>query len=1162
MLSSQVHEASFESMKCRFLIGPAGSGKTHRCLEEVANHLRESPEGLPLLYLAPKQATYQVERQLLQHAGVGGYTRLQILSFERLARFIIEQTGGAIPRLVSEEARIMALRALLQQAQPHLTALGSSLRPASLARQLSLLIREFQRARIGPKPLREAGAGFSHGVFLGRKLADVALLYERYEKWLRDEGLEDADRLPDLASEALHESGLQSLCPLRFGGVWMDGFAEMTAQELLLLESLLPFCAQVTMAFCLGADAKETRDDLSMWSVTAHTYQRCREMAESSRLLAEVELVDLSRRGVAMRFCSNPALGHLESAWGTGEAFDGEADQSVALVGCVDAESEAVVVAREILRHVHQGGSYRETCVIVRDLESARPTLERVFRRYGIPFFLDQRQSVSHHPLAELTRNALRIAAWGWRHEEWFALLKTGLVTDDESLVDRLENLALAKGWDGERWLSPIIPSEGSRDSEKSLEELRVRAVAPLRPFRDRLCQKPGLSGGQLAEAIRGLWAEFPVESTLASWSENADPEHPEFTMLHRTIWETMEEWITSLELVFRGKCLSLSEWIEVVDAGLESLTAGVVPPALDQVSVGAVDRSRLVEIRLTAVFGFNDDSFPKPPAAPGLFGDGDREALAERKILIGLTRRQSAAREHFFAYIALTRATHRVVCTWSRLDDAGKARNPSLFARELARLFPHIRASLDPQSSTLFDGVKDFAQVIHASELTELEPLRFLHTQGESETEPSLRLLPEAAELVRWRRGVREGLLRATLEPSLLARRHPEGLVTSVSALEDFAACPFRYFAGRTLRIKERDEFKADPRTRGELAHEILRAFHETLKSSGKAWRDQSAEEAHDVAMRLGGELSKTFREGLYAAAPDRAFDAEILVGRVARLIRAMVGWMDCQYPLNPGRVELAFGEGPEGLPALELSLNHGGRVRLRGRIDRVDWLQIESEAGDGTELLVAVFDYKSRAQRITPKHLHNGLQLQLLTYLALLAKTDPELLGASGACLRPVGAFYIPIQGTSPDKKTRRELFRQSIEERRRAYMHRGLFDEDYAGFLDSTGNTRSNDQFAFHHNSKNKLSHEEFSRQLEHVLRTIETFSSRILMGEAEVAPYRDGSSETACDDCEYNGVCRFDKMLHPYRVLEKPPRPAKVVKATRSRSKNSKSKSAEP
>jgi ATP-dependent helicase/nuclease subunit B len=52
-------------VQARFLIGPAGSGKTFRCLAEIRAALARSPDGPPLVLLAPKQATFQLERQLL-----------------------------------------------------------------------------------------------------------------------------------------------------------------------------------------------------------------------------------------------------------------------------------------------------------------------------------------------------------------------------------------------------------------------------------------------------------------------------------------------------------------------------------------------------------------------------------------------------------------------------------------------------------------------------------------------------------------------------------------------------------------------------------------------------------------------------------------------------------------------------------------------------------------------------------------------------------------------------------------------------------------------------------------------------------------------------------------------------------------------------------------
>src|SRR4051812_8271290 len=95
------------------LTGPAGSGKTHRCLAEIAERLRAAPDGPPLLLLAPRQATYQLERQLLSFEGVEGFTRLRIVSFQRLAQYIFEATGRAEPKLLGEQGRVMAFRAIL-----------------------------------------------------------------------------------------------------------------------------------------------------------------------------------------------------------------------------------------------------------------------------------------------------------------------------------------------------------------------------------------------------------------------------------------------------------------------------------------------------------------------------------------------------------------------------------------------------------------------------------------------------------------------------------------------------------------------------------------------------------------------------------------------------------------------------------------------------------------------------------------------------------------------------------------------------------------------------------------------------------------------------------------------------------------------------------------
>ena len=100
-------------MDAHFLLGAAGSGKTYRCLAEVQAELIRDAEGPPLLFLSPKQSTFQIERQLLSHEKLCGYTRLNITSFERLAAAILEEVPGSFRRRpLTETGRRMIIDAL------------------------------------------------------------------------------------------------------------------------------------------------------------------------------------------------------------------------------------------------------------------------------------------------------------------------------------------------------------------------------------------------------------------------------------------------------------------------------------------------------------------------------------------------------------------------------------------------------------------------------------------------------------------------------------------------------------------------------------------------------------------------------------------------------------------------------------------------------------------------------------------------------------------------------------------------------------------------------------------------------------------------------------------------------------------------------------------
>ena len=291
------------AVQIRFLLGPAGTGKTFRCLEEIRAELKRDPEGPPLLFLAPKQATFQIERQLLADDSLPGYTQLHILSFDRLAEFLLTALGQPPPRLLNDEGRVMVLRALLARHHGQLQLFRASARLPGFALQLSGLLRELQRACITPAAL-EAAAVQHPDTPLARKLGDVAWMFREYLAWLAAEKLEDSDRLLDVATRALDDKAKTLGATTRFGGLWLDGFAEMTEQELALLRALVPWCAGATLAFCCEAEALEARETFSPWSVVAQTARRC--LSALTTVVPDIKPVPLRREVAKQRFSAAP----------------------------------------------------------------------------------------------------------------------------------------------------------------------------------------------------------------------------------------------------------------------------------------------------------------------------------------------------------------------------------------------------------------------------------------------------------------------------------------------------------------------------------------------------------------------------------------------------------------------------------------------------------------------------------------------------------------------------------------------------------------------------------------------------------------------------------------------------------------------------------------
>jgi ATP-dependent helicase/nuclease subunit B len=1234
------------SVQARFLLGPAGSGKTFLCLKEIRDALCESAGGPPLILLAPKQATFQLERQLLDSERWGerssgrssprrspgltkadprepeamptigspgvsphpicGYTRLNIFSFERLARFVFEKSSIVPSQPLSDEGRVMVLRALLLRHERELKLFRGSARRSGFAQELGGLFNEFRQHQLTPLKLRALAQRPGLRPELRDKLQDLVLLNDAYTDWLSGHELQDENHLLDAATDALRSELKTQNSKLKIQSLWLDGFAEMTTQEIDLLAAILPFCGRATLTFCLDpSDAQKAGNSwLSLWSAIGKTYQQCRSRIENLPD-CKISIETLKRDAGKSRFAGNSALRHLESGWQRGagvlapaeplaktgppaktDADETSAPHSIRIVACPNVEAEATFAAREILKFVRHGNRFRDCTVLVRSLDDYHKPLARAFRRYDIPFFLDRRESVSHHPLAELTRSAVRAVAFNWRQGDWFAALKAGFLPVEEAEIDRLENEALARGWRGAKWFEPIQIADDPQ-LEKSLEQLRKKILPPFEKFVQQLVRsgnKP--TGEQLAEALRGLWSDLDAEKTLERWSL---PESGNLSLvtrhlsLHLTVWEQMNLWLENLALAFPREPLPLRDWLPILETGLSNLTVGVIPPVLDEVLVGAVDRARNPDLKLALVLGVNESVFPAAPPVSTILTETDRDELGHA-VVLGPNLREQLARERYYGYIACTRAREKLIVTFARNDADGRMLNPSPFIAHLQRLFP----KLEVEESSINT---DWHEAEHANEL--IQPLVEIQmsaprpiARGEGGRRPGegwfeLLEIPALKLLAENLRQLREPDLAECLSSAVAGKIYGATLQTSSSRIEEFAQCPFRFFVHSGLRAEERKMFELDARERGSFQHEILKVFHEQLKAEGKRWRDITPPEAREWIHAIAGKLIKNFREGLLRDTAQSEFEAWMLADSLQDFVEVLVGWMREQYEFDPVVAELEFGFRTSA-PAWEIDLGGGHKLALRGRIDRIDLCR---QAGG--DALCVVMDYKSGGQKLDAILIEHGVQLQLLAYLAAIRSWPPEVwaglnlpaffslssFGEERAGERspivsksnplaptlspfgrgegeepkifgafkitPAGVFYVNLRGQYESGDTRAEVLAEAGDARKWAYRHTGRFDADALPKLDSAGaadqfNYRLNNDGSLRKGSTEALPHAEFNALLDRVEMQLREMGRAIFSGDAKVDPYRKGG-ETACKYCDYRAVCRIDPWTHRYRVL---------------------------
>ena len=730
---------------------------------------------------------------------------------------------------------------------------------------------------------------------------------------------------------------------------------------------------------------------------------------------------------------------------------------------------------------------------------------------------------------------ALEVERFDFSYDSVFHFLRCGLCDLTMEQIDLLENYVKSLGIRGKKsYTDPFVrrPMNLTEDEIVSvlaiLNEIRENVINSLQPLFNLTKET---KGSAFIDAVY----EFCVTNCLQEKMEQFGDEFEERNQLarakeYRQVYRVVMDLLHQMHELLGHQEMNLKEFIEILTAGFSELQVSTIPPNIDQIVVGDMERTRLKKIKALFFLGVNDGIIPKSGGKGGLISDLDREFLSGCGYEIAPTKRAQMFIQKLYLYMNMTKPSEKLYLSYSQTDNSGKVIRPSYLINDVEQMFPKLRVNVFDSNDiencveTRRDGYDDLAYLLAS-----------YASGGLEDKEEQKQAFYDYIRLYKGDERVMQMVEAAFYEyhPSILSQKtakaiYSQVLKNSVSRLEQYAGCAYAHFVKYGLKLQPDTEFTFESVDMGTIFHEMLARFcaflekrGESLISFDKEVMEQFTKKTlEEVAVQYGGTV-------LYSSARNT-----FIIKRMERILNRT--FLTLQYQLKKGQfVPTAF-EVPFEI-VKELPLQEDKCMHIIGRIDRID--KVEK---DGNTYL-KIMDYKSGNNKFDPVSLYYGTQMQLAVYLhaaVVMEKAKKEKKGEPGEVI-PAAILYYHMNDPFVNR-TEEQMSEDQIEaERRDALRMDGLVNEadECVNMLDASFDLHSDvipvdrQKKGGYTKASKTATMEEFEIIASYVEQKMGSIGEEILEGKMAVEPYEYGD-RNACTFCQFASMCKFDEKIPGY------------------------------
>ena len=574
-----------------------------------------------------------------------------------------------------------------------------------------------------------------------------------------------------------------------------------------------------------------------------------------------------------------------------------------------------------------------------------------------------------------------------------------------------------------------------------------------------------------------------------------------EYAQIYGIVMNLLDKMVS----ILGEETVSAEEYRQLLETGMGQAKVALIPPGIDQVLVGDMERTRLKDIRALFFVGVNEGCIPKNTESGGILTEMDRDFLGEQGIELAPGPKELMNTQRFYLYLNLTKPSERLCLSYSMSNGKGEATGPAFLIRTMQTLFPKLKTEHAQEPRNELDLIE--------TPNTAVEYLLSCLTDEEKRKDN-----PVFEELYSWYlnspeyRTVTEKLTEAAfirkpidqISKSVAKALYGEVSPNGATRLERFSACAFAHFLKYGLEVKERAEYEFKAMDMGNVIHQALEDFAAEIHRRKLKWSELSDELRDAIADECLDKISADYGNTILQSSARNQY----MIERTRRILRRTV-WA-LQEQLRNGKFQ------PEGF---EVSI--GG-----GRIDRLDVMKTDDK------VYVKIIDYKTGNTTFDLVSIYYGLQMQLVVYMDAAVKAEQRKY--PDAEVKPAGIFYYNVKDPMLQKEMEDDLDGLDPEIFKKLKMNGLVLAEDEViSGLDRTTVSlpMSYTSTGLFRKGSSIASENEFALLDAYVKKKITDIREAILDGNAEVSPYEMGN-RNACTYCPYQGTCGFDRKIPGY------------------------------